>query len=370
MFRVFRRFLVPLLSFILVVTNLNMVQAARGIPGSPDFGIGATIYPDGANFEKGLEMAADLSLDWIRVPVSWNDYQPDPSKSPQFDALMPVMLLAAQNDIAVLVSLTGVPAWALTPSGPDAALTAQFVTAIVQRYPNVVQAVELLPGANTRAGWGADPNPLAYASVYQAVDSQLKFINAPVLVAAAGLRPIYGEPVNGDLDDEKFLAALYAQGASQWMSVLSIQYNALTGLPTTFPENESVQVLRHYERIRQIMVANGHQTGLIWITQFSPPSGTIGLSDSVINHLNAQANWMSLAYTQLRAQLYIGVAMGQSLNPGPGGTDAGTLSLISAIGEYHPFYTVLRDMVSLNKIGSVSIMPGKPKGGNLEKKRP
>jgi hypothetical protein len=79
---------------------------------------------------------------------------------------------------------------------------------------------------------------------------------------------------------------------------------------------------------------------------------------------------MALAYLQLRTQLYIGTVFGQRLNPEPGGSGAGGFSLIGQTGETHPFYSVLHEMISLNRTGSVSLFPGKSKEGNLAKMRP
>ena len=86
--------------------------------------------------------------------------------------------------------------------------------------------------------------------------------------------------------------------------------------------------------------------------------------------INTQALWISQAYLQLRSQLYVGVAFLQSFNSGGEGTAAQVPSLIRAAGSYHPFYPVLREMIALNNTGGQVSMPGKPKEGNFEKKRP
>jgi hypothetical protein len=370
MTRLFRNCLVSLCIFVLVLSNFGAAQAARGTPTSAEFGIGATIYPEGPYLVQALEMASNLDLDWIMVPVSWAASQPAPGQSPQFAALDPVMELAAARSIAVLVSLNDAPEWALTQRGPDPSFAAQMVANLTQRYSGTIQAVELFPGANTREGWGAAPNAQAYFHLFQMVSGQLQNGNAPVLLVAAGLRPVAASAQGQDISDTRFLEELYQLGASSIMPVISMQFLTLNGAPVSYPESGEVHVLRHYEQIRRIMSENGHHSGLIWVTRLSPPSGKIGVPDSAPKDLNEQSNWMSLAYIQLRAQLYIGVTIGQSLNPEPGGMGVGVPSLISDSGVYHPFYSVLHEMISLNRTGSVSIRPGKPKEGSLAKKRP
>ena len=370
MVRTHRKCLVLLFLLALLFSRLENVQAARGVPGSPDFGIGAILYPDGPYFHQALESAAALDLDWVMVPVEWAAYQANPGQPPRFEKLDPAMQFAAEHNIAVLVSLSGAPAWAQSTAGPSPAAAAQFVTALAQRYPGSLRAVELFPGANTAMGWGAAPSAQAYASLYQLVSSQARTVDPDLLLVGAGLRPLSASVDKGDIHDLRFLQDLYALGAAGYMPVISMQYADLIGMPVTFPESQEHRVLRHYEAVRQIMLANNHQSGLIWITRLSPPSGTIEISDSVFMDEDMQSNWLSLAYIQLRAQLYIGVTIGQSLNPKEGGTGVGVPSLISGSGEYHPFYSVLHEMISLNSIGSVSIKPGKAKEGSLPKKRP
>jgi len=368
--RMFRVLLVLLLVQILVLCTLGRVYAARGVPGSADFGIGAAIYPDGPFIPQALELAEALDLDWISVPVEWSASQPDPAQAPRLENLDRVMQFASDHQVAVLISLTAAPGWVQTPRGPNPEQTAQFAAWLAQRYPGSLQAVELFPGANTREGWGAEPDAQAYTTLLAAVTDGLREAGTPVLLVAGGLHPIASSPSKGDISDLNFLEDLYANGAIDFMPVVSLQLDDLTGVPLSFPESQGYPVLRHYEEVRRVMNANGHQNGLIWITRICPPSGTIDASDSVYQDLNMQSNWMSLAYIQLRSQLYVGVTIGQSLNPKSGGPSAGFPSLIGGTNRYHSFYSVLREMISLNKTGSVSIMPGKPKEGSLEKKRP
>lgn len=367
-----RRMLGNLLVMVLILALALpvTVEAARGVPGSADFGIGAAIHPDGAYLAEALEIAAPLDLDWISIPFVWSTSQPDPSQSPQVENLDRVMYFAGEHDVAVLISITSAPDWAKTQRGPNPEQTVQLITWLIQRYPETLQAVELFPGANTRDGWGAEADAQSYTALLAAAANSLRESGGQVLPVAGGLRPVVGNPSKGDVADLQFLKELYAQGVMAFMPVLSVQFTDLTGVPLSFPSSNGYPVLRHYEEIRRIMTANGHKNGLIWITRLCPPSGTIEASDSVYQDMNMQSNWLSLAYIQLRSQLYVGVTIGQSLNPESGGASAGFPSMLGGESRIHPFYSVLREMISLNKTGSVSIMPGKPKEGNLEKKRP
>ncbi len=360
--------LVPLGFLLLLLANSSFVQAARGAPGSTEFGFGAILYPRGPLENEALEAASGVGLDWVEVPVDWVALQPNPSIPPQLDALDGIMRYCGEREIAVAFSLTNAPAWAMTPNGPDPAQTVQFVLTLTNRYPATLNALELFPGANTGTGWGAQPDPKSYVNLFRQVHSSLEAENKPLLLVAAGLRPLAANPEAGSVDDLEFLRGMYASGAGKLVEVLSVQLLDLTGDPLTFPSNKERRVLRHYEEVRQVMAANGQQFGVIWITHLSPPSGKIGAANSVVR--DAQVNWLSQAYVQLRAQLYVGVVFGQSLNPKGEGADEGELSLLLGAGTFHPFYSVLREMTGLNGIGSVTIKPGKPKEGSFAKKRP
>ncbi len=370
MFRWIRFSLAVLFILTLVFTNLLQVQAARGEPGSADFGFGAVLYPDGPFVEDGAAMASDLGIDWVEIPVSWASVQKKSSASPDFKTLDMVMRLAKKHQLTVLVSLTNAPAWAQTSKGPDPAMTAKFVAVLYSRYPSVIQAVELFPEANTQKGWGGPPNPQGYFNLFKKVNQKMQALKAPVTLVAAGLRPVASKPTTGDINDLAFLKKLYALGAGSIMPVVSIRLDILTGDPMRFPDGSEHRVLRHYEEVRQVMVANQSQKGVIWITRLSPPSGTISTSDSAYQEVRTQTNWINQAYIQLRAQLYVGVTIGQSLNPAPEGMAAEVPGLLTKTGEINSFYSSLSEMISLNRTGSVTIEPGKPKEGNFIKKRP
>lgn len=366
----FRFGLVCLLLITQVLNHVPYVNAARGAPGKAEFGIGAILYPQGPLVKEALAMAVDLNLDWMKVPVYWDFYQPNSGEPPWFDTLDVPMEFAARNHIAVLLSVTRAPQWARSSQGPDPEETARFVLELVRRYPQAVQAVELFPGANTRAGWGGKPDAAAYFSLFSRVNAQIKGASQPVILVAAGLQPLRIPAPTGDIDDLEFLKELYQQGALQEMPVISMQYKELTGDPLVYPDGSEHRVFRHYEEVRRVMIENHHKNGLIWITHLSLPSGTISIPDSTYHDINAQTSWLSQAYIQTRSQLYVGVTIGQSLNPEPEGVAEGVSSLLKSMGGHHPFYSVLREMISLNNAGGATIKPGRAKEGSFLNKQP
>lgn len=360
------RFLLALLvGLTAVFWPLHKAEAARGIPGSHDFGYGARLELDGPYFEDALEMAAGLQLDWLAVTLHWSELPSDRSEG-DWTRLDQAMQYASKNHISVLVSLTQPPSTALKENGPDPIQTGQLVLELAQRYPVIMQAVELFPGANTRQGWYHQPDPQAYAQLYQYVQDQLQHSGSPVLLVAAGLTPIAAGSSEDDMDDLLFLKGLYRAGVS--MPIISIQLNQVTGDPLAPPDQDNHFVLRHYEEVRQTIVASGGEKEVLWITSFRSPSGKIQLPQAGQPNETNQTNWLIQAYTQLRSQLYIGVAFYQSLNPLTGST-INNYSLIQNDQQYHPFYAVLRDLINQNSPDNFLPQHGRPKTDGLDKNR-
>jgi hypothetical protein len=317
-----------------------------------------------------MAMAVDLGLDWIRVPVAWKELQASRDGRIRLEMLDPIMQAAECSGIAVLVSVSDPPGWAVTASGPDPEQAARFLLGLARRYPAALRAVELFPGANTRQSWGAQPDPADYYALFQQVDRRLRGEAAQVLLVAAGLRPLPALPPAGGVDDLVYLRGLYRLGAARLMPVISLQFTELAGEPLLLPDEHERRVLRHYETVRQVMVENGHQSGLIWVTHLSPPSGTIRVADSEFRNSEAQARWLSQAYAQLRSQLYVGVAFLPSLNSKGEGTAEEVPSLSNDSGEPHPLYPVMHDMIRRNQAGSIVSRPGQAKEGSFTKMRP
>lgn len=348
---------------------LATMVAARGLPGSAEFGFGAILNPNGAKAAEAAALSAKLELDWISVPVVWAAVQPDPASAPNLASLDTLLQPTGTNLPAVMVSLSGAPGWASTSQGPNPTHTAQFVLALVRRYP-AIRAIELFPGANTQQGWGSAPNPAAYANLYRTVSDTLRAAGSGAALVAGGLQPQPANPPAGNVDDLTFLAGLYQQGAAKWMTVISIQYTDVAVDPLRYPDGSERRVLRHYEEVRQVMIANKHTSARIWITRFCLPSGTIGVQDKVSIDVGSQSAWIIQGVTQMRSQLYIGAVFLVSLNSRGEGIASEPLVLMQGEGTQHPFSAQLAEMISLNQAGSGSIVPGKAKEGGFEKKRP
>ncbi len=369
-------------SLAIVVTLLGLnftptiVHSARGTPDSPDFGYGLVLDLDGKNALDSVQYAATMSVDWLAIPFNWAKRWPDPTQQPNLADLDQAMVLAGQYNLPVMIKLISAPGWASTNQGPSPERTAWFAINLARRYPGILQAVELFPGANTLSGWGAAPDAQDYLKLFNYTRAAIKEakLSSPIILVAAGLIPL---PVQNssptDQDDLTFLNALYQSGAARTMSVVSVELQDLTGDPWAVPDGNEHRILRHYEEIRQVMLANHHSQGILWITGFHWPSGHISPDDVALSgNLSAQNKWLIKAYQQLRSQLYIGTAFFETLNP-PGDERAaqtGNISLIGSGLSLHPFVNSLMEItVQNNRLLSPPLTFNHPQSKHILKDR-
>lgn len=363
----YKLFVIAAILSLLIAFGVQGAEAEKGVPGSQEFAFGTIVSAgDAATLDQGLALADSLKPDWIYVPVSWSETFPAPDQ-PNLAALEQVIAAAAQRSIPVVIGLTSAPAWALTPQGPDAALTAELSVFLAQRFAPQVQAIELFPRANTVQAWGAPPNPAAYLNLFRAAQDAMLAKNLNVTLVAAGLQPLPATIATGDMNDLAFLQGLYDAGGRLVVRVISLQYVEITGEPLAAPTENEYRVLRHYEQVRQVMVKNQHLNGLLWITHMNLPTGQVSPSDSVYADAGKQADWLKRAYLQLRSQLYIGNAFLVSLNPAAGAQPP--VAMLRPDGTLHPFYTELQKLLYQNKKSGWVEKPGRPKDGNLDKLR-
>lgn len=322
--------------------------AARGVPGSAEFGFGARLDVWGSETELAVKAAVAIGLDWLAVDFDWSRHWTDESKSPKFERLDLALAQISQHNIYVLFTITSPPSWALTPTGPDPVKVTQLLTLLIERYGENISAIELFPGANTIEGWGAAPNPQAYAILIRHVHQALEDTNSSALIVAGGLHPLADSDGSFEMDDLAYLADLYQAGAAEYMPVISVRLEDLSSRGLTEGGEINTRELRHYEVIRQVMKENDHMNGLVWVTAYKLPEPTV-TDPSATQKM--QIRWLNQALLMMKSQLYIGVAFLDPLNPSLAGvsTIPTSSSLIQTqAGEVfmHPAFSALGHIIT------------------------
>lgn len=290
--------------------------AGNGVPNSATFGYGARLDIWGSDMVAAVELASSMSIDWLAIDVDWTRHWPSLEQPADFSTLDRALQAARQKHISVLLSLNHAPTWALTASGPEPNFTNALLQSILSAYSDVIQAVELFPGANSATQWGAAPNPEAYLSMLQIARQGCDAAGRYVYLVTT-VEPVIPGATDNSLDGRVFLDRLYNLGGAAYMPIIGIRYPTLTGAPMTDQSELYPVVLRYYEQIRAVMLQYQHTRGLIWVTNFSwPISGTLNPADPLTLPLTPahQAQWVHQAFQLLRAQLFIGTAIFSSLN--------------------------------------------------------
>ena len=311
-----------------------IVFAEEGLPGSPEFGYGACLDIEGYHIERSIEIADNYGLDWVTIEFNWGDYQYQQEISPDWSALDRAITNINNSHLSVIVSITNAPSWAIDSSGPKINATIALTLAIAQRYPDHVLAIELFPDANMEFGWGVTPNPQAYVELIKAVQFALRNQGLKHTLIAAGINP-----ASNYENSLQFLNDLYYHDIASHSSIISIRLPTIAYSPDTHPEEVENLTLRFYEDARRIMLENGHQNGLIWITRFD-------WHPDQFNQPASQVEWLQQAFITLRSQLYIGAASYYCLNDPTSATN-----LISSSGDTTPIFNALGELIAAENNG-------------------
>lgn len=330
------------LALLLAAFPATTVDAARGEPGNPEFGYGITLSAAGpmannANFSTFQNYAQQLKPDWVAIDFDWSAIQPEARHPLALDSMDALMNLAAENQLPVLLRLVNAPPWAQTAYGPEPQLTEALLRELCDRYPGVLQAIEVFPGANTLAGWGALPDPAAYTRLFSSLSQSIsQSTQGKVFLVAAGLQITYPANRHGlDIDALDFLTGLYQSGIQASMPVLSLQYQSTAGDPLD-PVQSGQTTLRYYEEVRRIMLAHDHSSGLLWITRLATPIST---ADPIA--------WIENACELLRSQLYMGAVFIDI--PSTAASQAGSNgALIYNLSHADKLIQVLRQLIFQN----------------------
>ena len=343
-----------IVALLMTLWQYQVVQSARGIPGSPEFGYGARIYLDGIQADAAIKAVTDLRLDWVAVDVSWSALYPTQTSTPDFSRLDPFMQSMGSAQTAVMFSITTPPAWACSAQGPNPYFTAQLVNQLLQRYPNTLQAIELFPAPNTSAGWCSTPDPAAYTTLFKIVSVQARIITPNLQLVSGGLRALSPQTAAAGMDDLLFLQGMYTAGAGASINIIGLLADQTTSDPLAAPDGVEHRYLRHYEEVRAVMIKNNHLTAKLWLTRLSFPAQIAQPNDAIYAQPQYQAQWLSQAYNQLRSQLAVGVCFLDSLNPAPATSG---IPASQAILSTHPFYPTFKQMIQQNAVVIPTLNP-------------
>ncbi|GAB4314430.1 MAG: hypothetical protein Kow00117_06700 [Phototrophicales bacterium] len=192
-----------------------------------------------------------LGLNWIKQQVRWEEIEINPGEYnwAKLDLVLPI---AHEYGFKVLVSVVAAPDWArepgadLTEDGPPADLQdfANFLTAMMTRYPGYIHAIEVWNEPNLKREW-ASPNGLdaaRFVEMMRIAYTTIKNLDPGVIVVSGALSPTggYVVPETGEvtaIDDFDYLDQALQAGLLSWTECVGAHHNGYNIGPSVTWDN-------------------------------------------------------------------------------------------------------------------------------------
>ncbi len=180
------------------------------------------------------EVSEKLGLEWFKQQVRWEEMEPTKG---QYDwGILDLVMPSAQRfGLKVMLSIVTAPGWAresgadLSKHGPPAnnADYVNFVTAILERYPNQVQAIEVWNEENIDREWSSTRGLTAanYVSLLRDTYTAVKEIDPGVIVISGALSPTGFNDGVGAWDDYVYLDQLISAGILNYTDCIGAHAN-------------------------------------------------------------------------------------------------------------------------------------------------
>lgn len=276
------------------------------------YNIQAEVQPE--KIRRTLEMARDLGARYVRFQMPWEDIEIhakgdfEDRRNPQsgtvsawakYDRLFGEM---RRLDLEPIVRIDRPPAWArpnaiATPewqaivginpnaSGPpdNYADYADFVAAVVRRYPGELRYVQLWNEPNLVDEWnGQAPDPSAFLDLLRQASTAARAANPRIVLLFPSLAPTDGLDPRAPITDLEFLDAIYTLNGGQYFDIMSAQAYGLGQPPDEHryvrlrprnnwswrqPIDTRIDVSR-LPLLREVMEQHGDSNKAIWISEF------------------------------------------------------------------------------------------------------
>lgn len=205
------------------------------------FDLGIQVVPAFGNDEGRMAgymdaAANQLNLNWVKLQVRWEFAEPQRGIY-DWEALGYDLFFqqAAEKHLKVLVSVVSTPDWAREPGvnleqhGPPANNQdfANFIGALIQRYPNQIHAVEVWNEMNLAREW-TSVNGLSAANYVQmaaTVSEVIRFLDPNIMVVSGALSPTGVNDGVIAIDDFVYTDQLIANGILNYVDCYGAHHN-------------------------------------------------------------------------------------------------------------------------------------------------
>ena len=351
--------------------DIKRFQVGIQVEESPDYN---SEYQD--NWYRSV--SADLGLRWVKQQVRWEEIEPVPGQI-NWRLLDFVMPSARNFDIKMLLSIVTAPDWAREPDasldrqGPpaDPQTFADFVAAILNRYPGQIHAIEVWNEQNLDREWTSAQglNAEQYVALLRAAYETVKALEPGIIVISGALSPTGIDDGVTAVDDFEYMERLIEAGLLDWADCIGAHHNGYNVSPDyrylDIPDDPTAIFRgpftnKHHswsfrstlEGYAQRIGAAGRDTKLC-VTEFGWPSSEDlggarqGFEFSLDNTLAEQAEWIPKALSNMENWGFVWLAIVWNFNFGPqAGYDIGNdnvpYSLIGPEFTFRPAYDSIR----------------------------
>jgi polysaccharide biosynthesis protein PslG len=271
--------------------------AARAQAAQPALVTDLTWGISNADQDRTIAALVDSHARWARLSIQWKAWEPTQGNFASWELARTdrAVRLAKAAGIHVLLDVLNAPAWA-SPTNTsglgnvprDPATFARFMSLVTARYRGLVDAYEIWNEPDIAAFWNGGPNPARYTAMLKASYVAVKAQDPAALVVSGGL----------SWDYDKFLGAMYANGARGYFDVLALHPYSTGSLSSWL---SSIRLARRTE------LANGDRHP-IWLTEFGfntsldSSAWQPGVTEA------QQAQLVTASYRLLEGESYVQVA--------------------------------------------------------------
>jgi hypothetical protein len=272
--------------------------------------------PDPAVVERTFVETAKLGATVARIQMPWEDVEihargdfedrrnPDHIRN-AWEKYDHIVAMAEKHNIALIIRIDRPPLWARQQSaatekfqaglaengdstGPpdDYQDYANFVAAVVQRYPHV-RYIQIWNEPNLAYEWNWEfPDPEAFTELLKRSTEAARRVNPDVVILYPSLSPTDGkEPRIAPMSELDFLARSYKAGAAEYFDIMSAQAYGLGQPPDEHryvrlrwnpmrpfaeldrPIDSRIDVSR-IVMLREVMEQAGDANTAVWVSEF------------------------------------------------------------------------------------------------------
>lgn len=327
-------------------------------------------------------VANQLGLKWVKQQVRWEVMEPEKGKF-DWGVLDLVMPSAQRFGLKVMISVVAAPQWAREPGvdtskqGPPANYQdyADFVTAILKRYPGQIHAVEVWNEQNLNREWTSLKGLKAteYISLLKTAYQAIKAVDPGIIVISGALSPTGVSDGINATDDFQYMDQMIQAGLLQTTDCVGAHHNGINiGPSVTFDNvpNDPTAKFRgpfdnhnHSWSFRSTLqgyasrIAAAGSDIKLCVTEFGWASteglqGTrAGFEFAGDNTLEEQKTWITEALSNMEQWGFVWLAFIWNLNYGPQAgydynNDNVPYSLIGPGFTFRPAYDGIKDWVA------------------------